>query len=425
MIYNISQKKEPDKHPCFNIESSKKYARVHLPVAPACNIQCNFCNRKYDCVNESRPGVTSSVLDSDTAVEYLQKLSKYIGNISVVGIAGPGDPFANEKEVLDTFRKVNRVMPDKIFCLSTNGLNLYPYIDEISELGVSHVTITINATDPTIGAKIYSWIKFENHIYKGEEAARILLSRQLACIPKLKEKGIIVKINTIILPGINDHHIPEVARVTKELGADIMNCIPLLPTKGTPFENLTAPDNEMILRVRKESMKYLPMMTHCARCRADAAGLLGHDLKESYEIMREVLNHQSSLKSRPYVAAVSYEGILVNQHLAEAKSVCIFEKSNDKFKYIGKREMPPAGGRNKRWLEMVELLKDCRAILVGGIGPTPEKFLEKSGIEIIQMTGMISEGLDGVYNHKPIRSIKKSERISCNTGCSGDGTGCD
>lgn len=32
--------------------------RVHLPVAPECNIQCNFCNRLYDCANENRPGVT-------------------------------------------------------------------------------------------------------------------------------------------------------------------------------------------------------------------------------------------------------------------------------------------------------------------------------------------------------------------------------
>ena len=25
---------------------------MHVAVAPACNIQCNYCNRKYDCANE-------------------------------------------------------------------------------------------------------------------------------------------------------------------------------------------------------------------------------------------------------------------------------------------------------------------------------------------------------------------------------------
>lgn len=50
------------KHPCFNPAVKGQFGRVHLPVAPKCNIKCNFCNRKYDCINESRPGVTSNVL---------------------------------------------------------------------------------------------------------------------------------------------------------------------------------------------------------------------------------------------------------------------------------------------------------------------------------------------------------------------------
>ena len=33
------------KHPCYSAEAHTKYARMHLPVAPACNIQCNYCNR--------------------------------------------------------------------------------------------------------------------------------------------------------------------------------------------------------------------------------------------------------------------------------------------------------------------------------------------------------------------------------------------
>lgn len=423
-MVNVLEQKDISRHPCFNEKSRLKYARVHLPVAPKCNIQCNFCNRKYDCINESRPGVTSNVLEPEQATVYLKELDKRLDNISVVGIAGPGDPFANPEEILETLRRVNKEMPDKLFCLSTNGLNLAPYIDELAELNVSHVTITINAVDPAIGAKIYRWIRYNKHVYRGVEGADILLRNQLACIPKLKEKGIIVKINSIIIPSINDKHIPEIARVTKEFGADIMNCIPLIPTEGTTYENLPEPDKGMIFRVRTEAKEYLPMMTHCARCRADAAGLLGKDLKESYEIMSSVINNRSDLKFRPYVAVASFEGLLVNQHLGEADKVYIFEKSAKGFKYVEKRKLPPAGGGDNRWLNLAEILKDCRAILVGGAGQTPEKILTKAGLEVIQMTGMIDEGLDGIYNNKPIRTIKKSDRFRCGTGCKGDGGGC-
>jgi len=62
------------RHPCFNVAAKGSFGRVHLPVAPTCNIKCNFCDRRSDCVNESRPGVTSSVLEPDQALRYLDRV---------------------------------------------------------------------------------------------------------------------------------------------------------------------------------------------------------------------------------------------------------------------------------------------------------------------------------------------------------------
>ena len=79
------------KHPCFNRDAHNKFGRIHLPVAPRCNIQCNFCNRKFDCMNESRPGVTSGVLKPEQAVAYLAEVVAKRPEIAVMGIAGPGE----------------------------------------------------------------------------------------------------------------------------------------------------------------------------------------------------------------------------------------------------------------------------------------------------------------------------------------------
>jgi len=38
------------KHPCFREEARGVCGRVHLPVAPQCNVKCNYCDRRYDCV---------------------------------------------------------------------------------------------------------------------------------------------------------------------------------------------------------------------------------------------------------------------------------------------------------------------------------------------------------------------------------------
>ncbi|MCK9160092.1 MAG: NifB/NifX family molybdenum-iron cluster-binding protein [Bacteroidaceae bacterium] len=131
------------------------------------------------------------------------------------------------------------------------------------------------------------------------------------------------------------------------------------------------------------------------------------------------------MAARPYVAVASYEGLLVNQHLGESESVYIYEKSPNGFKYVEQRVMPLSGGGDQRWINVAKLLKDCRALLVGGVGPNPKSILKESGLHIIQMTGMIDEGLEGVYDNKAIRTIKKEERFNCGSGgCKGDALGC-
>ena len=87
-------------HPCYSEEAHHYFARMHVAVAPACNIQCNYCNRKYDCANESRPGVVSEQLTPEQAVKKVLAVAATIPQMTVLGIAGPGDPLANSGEHL-------------------------------------------------------------------------------------------------------------------------------------------------------------------------------------------------------------------------------------------------------------------------------------------------------------------------------------
>ncbi len=417
-------------HPCFNKEAHHKYGRIHLPIAPRCNIQCNFCNRKFDCMNESRPGVTSSVLKPSQAVEYLAEVVAKRPEIKVVGIAGPGDPFANPVETMETLRLVHERFPDLMLCLASNGLGIGPYIDEIAELNVSHVTITITAVDPKIGAKIYAWIRDGRSPVRGEEAARILIERQLDAVRRLKEKGVVVKINSIIVPGINDEHIPEIAKVVGPMGVDIMNCMPLVPVAGAFFEELPAPDSLMTARVRLQCGQHVEQMVHCARCRADAVGLIDEKMTEDQMTTLNRFAHSSisAGKERPYVAVASREGALVNMHLGEAASILIFKKDDETasgFKFVEIRKTPAPGGASARWTDLADLLADCRAFLVNAAGPSPKAALEERGIEIIEMEGLIEEGLTAVFASQPIPASLKRRFTSCGSGgCRGTGTGC-
>ncbi len=418
--------KDLSKHPCFNEEAKHTQARVHMPVAPKCNIQCNYCNRKYDCCNESRPGVTSSVLSPIQSVHYLKALSEKMPNISVVGIAGPGDPMANSEETLGTIELLQKDFPDIIFCLSTNGLDLMPHIDRLAELGISHVTITINSLNIDTLTQIYSWVRYNRRVYRGRDAAELLLNNQLACIPKLKEKGITVKINTVIIPGVNDQDVEELAKRMGEMGADTMNCIPMYPTADTAFEEYEEPSKEMMKEIKMKISKYIKPMAHCARCRADAAGLLGHDHPDTMDMIAQysalVVNKS---EDRVRVAVASHEGLLVNLHLGEADKLHIFEQTRNGYRFIEARATPPQGKGDSRWVEMAnETLADCQAVLVAGVGERPSTILQNNGVRVIQMSGLIDAGLDAVYLNKPLKTLCKTDFAKCGESCRGNSQGC-
>jgi len=419
------------KHPCFSRNAHHKYGRVHLPVAPRCNIQCNFCNRKFDCMNESRPGVTSSVLKPEQAVDYLAEVVAQRPEIAVMGIAGPGDPFANPVETMETLRLTRKRFPEMMLCLASNGLGIGPYIEELAELKVSHVTITITAVDPKIGAKIYAWIRDGRTPVRGEEAARILIERQLDAVRRLKALNVVVKVNSIIIPGVNDTHIPEIAKVIGEMGVDLMNCMPMVPVAGAFFEEVPAPDGAMTARVRLQSGRHVEQMTHCSRCRADAVGLINEKMTVAQvkTLDHFAKGHLNAGKDRPYVAVASREGALVNMHLGEAASILIFKQDPDTasgFKFLEIRTSPNPGGASARWSELADLLGDCRAFLVNAAGPSPKSALEARGIEVIEMEGLIEEGLTAVFANQPIPPTLRRRFTSCGSGtsCRGTGTGC-
>ncbi len=159
MTSTIPAKLSTSEHPCFDEDARSRTARVHLPVAPRCNVQCNYCNRKFDCVSESRPGVSSTVLSPEEAADYVDRVRAEVPNLAVVGIAGPGDPFANADKTLASLALVKERHPDLLLCVSSNGLEVPPHLDAIAELGISHVTITMKhrrsrhrRTDLPVGA---------------------------------------------------------------------------------------------------------------------------------------------------------------------------------------------------------------------------------------------------------------------------------
>lgn len=257
-------------HPCYNEKLHDKVGRIHIPVSPSCNIQCGFCTRKLN-DTENRPGVSSCIMDVESAMEHIRGTVTKMP-IKVVGVAGPGDSLCSEN-TLKLFEQVKEEFPDLILCMSTNGLLVPEYAQRIADAGVKTVTITINAVDPQIGAQIYDDINYKGKVYHGVEGFKILSENQLKGIEMLSELGVVIKVNSVLIPGVNEDHIKEIAKLVHSKGASIMNVLPLIPLNK--FKDTPKPDCKLLARVRDEAEEYLPIFRACTQCRADAFGIPG------------------------------------------------------------------------------------------------------------------------------------------------------
>ena len=419
-------------HPCFSCGACSTSARLHLPIAPLCNLSCNYCLRKYDCPNESRPGVTTAVLSPQQAFERFIEVRRDMPNLTVVGIAGPGDSLANAEATFRTLEMIRAEDPAITFCMSTNGLALPEFVEDMKRVGVSHATVTINAVDPAIGARIYRYAEFNGKRYTGETAAGLLLANQLAGLRALTAAGIVCKVNTVLLKGINDHHIPAVVETVRDLGAHMTNIMQLIPVKGSAFEHMPLVSNKELTDMRKRCEPTLKQMYHCKQCRADAIGLLGDDRSIDYRPVKidarpdtvsapilaqataSAATHAAAapaaahaatapaaapatdpaaspapIARRIRIAVASKTGGTVDQHFGQADQFFIYESDGRQASFVETRSvsryckgMDDCGEKTERMDGILAAVQDCEGVVALRIGASPLEKLQNRGISV-------------------------------------------
>jgi nitrogen fixation protein NifB len=409
-------------HPCYSEDAHHYFARMHVAVAPACNIQCHYCNRKYDCSNESRPGVVSEKLTPEQAFRKVMAVAAEVPQLSVLGIAGPGDALANAQNTFRTFDLVSKALPHLKLCLSTNGLALPDHVDSIAAYNIEHVTVTINMVDPEIGMRIYPWIFYKHKRWEGRDAARILHVRQMEGLEALTAKGILVKVNSVLIPGVNDDHLAEVNAVVRAHGAFLHNIMPLIsdPAHGTHYglSGQRGPSPQELKALQDRLGGGAKLMRHCRQCRADAVGLLGEDRgaeftmaklnknpvfdpsrREAYlsVVERERADRQnareaaetaleSAATEKPQLVAVATKGGgRINLHFGHAAEFQIYEVDAHGARFVGHRRVDAyckgGMGAEDTIAGTLKALEGVSGLLCAKIGEKPCDRLIQAGIE--------------------------------------------
>jgi nitrogen fixation protein NifB len=204
------------------------------------------------------------VYSSQQAVDQVQNSLAATPGMAVAEIAGPGDPLATPELTLETLRLLRQHVPNLILSVATNGMGLTPeFVKALAKVGVSHVTITVNVVDPDLGQHIYRWCRDGRQLLQGHLAASRLLERQRLAVQALKASGLMVTVHTVVMPGINNHHVVAISREMKALGADRQTCLPLYPSPQTPFAVIPMPTPTEMAELRHRASRFLPQGSDC------------------------------------------------------------------------------------------------------------------------------------------------------------------
>jgi len=243
-------------------------------VARKCNLGCNYCERLVGgaSYHAYRPAVCDRIMSPAEALSCVKQCLLTVPELKVAGIAGPGEPLCNE-ETYRTLDLLHRSWPELILCLSTNGLLLSESVPRLTKLGVRTVTVTVNTTNPTTAAAIYSHAIIDRHLLTGLAAAEAIVERQIPSVRRAADAGLLVKVNTILMPGINEREIGRIARAARDAGACVQNIIPLIPLGR--FGSSRPPSCLELREARRKAGRFLDQFALCRQCRADSVGIPG------------------------------------------------------------------------------------------------------------------------------------------------------
>ena len=193
--------------------------RVHLPIAPKALARIRF--------SPDRP--LARALSPDQAVNWLEYLGGQGEEIKVVNLNGPGDPLATPDATLATLAMLRKKFPGLSICLTSLGFGAVELAPRLKEFGLAHVSILMDACDPSTAGKVYAWIRPGKKTLPLTESTELLIREQPEAIKAFAGQGIEVKVKTTVYQGVNSKCVEDIARAAAKAGASEMRLVPFIP----------------------------------------------------------------------------------------------------------------------------------------------------------------------------------------------------
>lgn len=184
---------------------------LRLSVTDRCNLRCQYCM--------PAEGVRKLQHNEILSFEQLLRIARMAVSLGIDKIRVTGGEPLVRKGIVGFLESLSRISGLKELVLTTNGLLLREYAADLRRAGVNRLNVSLDSLDPGT----YSTLT------RGG-----ILEKALDGIAAAKEAGFPpVKINTVVIRGVNDAEILDFAALSLRMPYQI-RFIEYMPTSTTP-----------------------------------------------------------------------------------------------------------------------------------------------------------------------------------------------
>lgn len=204
----------------------RKIEYMRVSITDRCDLRCRYC------MPDGCEKVPMSHILTYEEIIRICRASARLG-ISRIKITG-GEPFVR-LGCTDLMKKLKALDGIEEVTVTTNGQQLENYIDELKDIGIDGINISLDTLDPG---------KFEYITGRGQ------LEKTLLGIELAAASGIKTKINVLPQKGFNEDELADLAGLAGKYGIDV-RFIELMPVGAASAENgISNPDILKMLRER-------------------------------------------------------------------------------------------------------------------------------------------------------------------------------
>jgi cyclic pyranopterin phosphate synthase len=207
----------------------RKLNSLRISVTQRCNLECIYCHREGEIASRN-----------EMTVEEIGKIAEIACQLGMkkVKITG-GEPLLRE-DLPDIISAISK-HADEV-SLTTNGVQLERYVHILTKAGLKRVNISL----PSLISENFQKITRRNYLKEVKNSIRAAVQSRLHP----------VKINMVVLKGLNVNEVPDVIDFTQEVGAilQIIEFQPILPENSSYWKRLHYDPLPIENRLKREAV---------------------------------------------------------------------------------------------------------------------------------------------------------------------------